>query len=138
MPKFLCCMSRCPQRSTRRQMTASRRTQRAIQGFKHSSGAIGIFPHRPALCFALLLLSGVVADADSDPADELLQEASFDTRAIKSARCGKNISRIGESFDLPCPTTRSMVGTLPASGRLTIDHGIRFFTQVEMSVTPRR
>src|SRR6267142_7175968 len=61
----------------------------------------------------------------------------IETSAINSSNRDRNSFRTGELFVLLYPMTRSIVGTSPASGRLTTDQGIRFCTYAGINVMPR-
>src|SRR5258708_24968894 len=59
------------------------------------------------------------------------------TSEISSLSRERNIFKIGDALLFLYPTARSMVGTSPFSGRLTTDHGNKFFAYAGISERPR-
>jgi hypothetical protein len=73
------------------------------------------------------LLADLAASGATAEPGPLIRRALLDIRAVKSSILERNVLRIGDVFALWYPMTKSMVSASPSSGRLTTDHGNRFF-----------
>jgi|ERR1700738_2223046 hypothetical protein len=92
----------------------------------------GIAFYAPS-CFSLVLRLSRQSMLEED-----WHHGTIPLLAILDSQCGcaseisslsreRNIFKIGDALLFLYPTARSMVGTSPFSGRLTTDHGNKFF-----------